>query len=73
MELYSPGIGLLIWTFLTLLSFVLGIIALISLARTRQLDGVTKLFWAVLVIFVPTLGPILYFINCNRNKRNTAF
>lgn len=73
MELYAPSIALLIWTFLTLLSFVLTILAVIRLARNRQLDGGRKLFWAVLIIFIPTLGSILYFINCKPNKHNTAF
>jgi hypothetical protein len=73
MELLLPSIGLLTWTILALVSFVLTIIALISVAGNKQLDVAAKFIWAVLIIFVPTLGPILYFINCKPNKRNTAF
>ncbi len=46
MELLLPGIGLLTWTILALVSFVLTIIALISVAGNKQLDVAAKFIWA---------------------------
>lgn len=61
MELLTPDIGLLIWTLLSLASLGLFVIALIGLVRNKHWpDTTTKLMWTMLIIFVPTIGPILY-------------
>jgi len=70
MELITMDIGLLIWTLLSLSSFVLFLIALIGLLRNRHWpDTTTKLMWAIIIIFVPTIGPVLYLIIGKKQNR----
>ena len=69
MEILTPNIGLLIWTLLSLASLVLFVIALIGLVRSNNwTDPTTKLIWALIIIFVPTIGPILYLTIGRRQK-----
>ncbi|SHN28414.1 PLD nuclease N-terminal domain-containing protein [Gracilibacillus kekensis] len=46
---------------LILVQFLLMIIALISLIKAEQTNG-PKAMWAVIVIFIGFIGPILFFI-----------
>jgi heme/copper-type cytochrome/quinol oxidase subunit 2 len=46
---------------LSLAVLVLDIIALVSLLQSSA-DTATKILWAVLIIFLPVLGMILYFL-----------
>ncbi len=46
---------------LGLIVFVLDIIAIVSIVKSSA-DGTTKLLWVVLVILLPFLGMILYFL-----------
>jgi len=73
MELLTPDKGLLIWTLLTLTSLALFVLALICLLRkTSWPDITTKLIWALVIIFVPTIGPILYLTIGRRQKNSTT-
>ena len=49
-----------------ILQFVLMTIALIDLFRSEETKG-PKWIWALVVIFVTTIGPIVYFIFGRRN------
>lgn len=51
---------------LIILQFVLMTIALIDLFRSEETKG-PKWIWALVVIFVTTIGPIVYFIFGRRN------
>jgi hypothetical protein len=42
--------------------FILILIALIDILTSNFRDSNTKLIWVIVVIFVPCLGSILYFI-----------
>ena len=44
-----------------LLVLVLDVIALVSLLKSSA-DSGTKILWALLIIFLPVLGMILYFL-----------
>jgi heme/copper-type cytochrome/quinol oxidase subunit 2 len=44
-----------------LLILVLDIIALVSLLKSEA-DSGTKILWALLIIFLPVLGMVLYFL-----------
>ena len=44
-----------------LLIFVLDIIALVSLLKSSA-DSGTKILWALLIILLPVLGMVLYFL-----------
>ncbi len=46
---------------LALLVFVLDVIAIVSVLKSSA-DGATKLLWIVLIILLPFLGMILYFL-----------
>jgi DMSO reductase anchor subunit len=69
MDLLQPSSGLLIWTILCILSLVLFIVALISLLRNEQMHRTTKLMWAIIIIFVPLIGSILFFTIGRSEKR----
>lgn len=48
---------------LVLIQLVLMVIALYDLTRpTRRVTGDNKVVWALVIIFVSTIGPILYFL-----------
>jgi hypothetical protein len=44
-----------------LVVLVLDVIALVSLLKSSA-DGVTKILWALLIILLPVVGMILYFL-----------
>ncbi len=46
---------------LALLVFVLDVIAIVSVLKSSA-DGATKLLWIVLIILLPFLGMVLYFL-----------
>ena len=71
MDLLNPGPGLLIWTLLSLAGLLCWIFALISIMKSDFRDTNEKTRWMILVILVPILGAILYFIY-GRNSRNVS-
>ncbi len=68
MELFSPDSGILFWTVLSLMLAVLPIIALITLLSKKYIDSTNKLIWVVVIVFVPVIGAILYFLIGPVNK-----
>ena len=44
------------------LTFVLWVIALIDLIRRQFNDSTNKIIWALVILFVPFLGSILYLL-----------
>ena len=46
---------------LSLAVLVLDVIALVSLLKSGA-DGATKILWALLIILLPVIGMILYFL-----------
>lgn len=78
MLLFMGGMGfpeILIAGFFGCLPFILAIAALIDILRSDFRDSNTKLIWVVIVIFVPVLGSILYFImgGSQKIKRPDSF
>ena len=49
------------FSLISLVILVLDIIALVSLLQSGA-DTATKILWALLIIFLPLLGMILYFL-----------
>jgi Phospholipase_D-nuclease N-terminal len=48
---------------LIIVEFVLLVVALYDLTRpNRRVRGDSKVVWALIIIFVATIGPILYFL-----------
>jgi hypothetical protein len=62
MELFTPAIGLIIWTLLSLGALVLTLMALFSILKSSFKDSTTKLIWILVIIFLPIAGPVSYFI-----------
>lgn len=50
------------------LPFLLVLAALVDIIRSDFRDSNTKLIWVIIVIFVPVLGSLLYFI-LGRNQK----
>lgn len=62
MELLSPEAGILIWSIFSLVLLVLPILALINLLLNKAIENITKLIWVLVIIFVPVIGSILFFL-----------
>ncbi len=71
MEVVTPEMGLLIWTVIMLVTIGLPVIALINLVRSSFKDSTTKLVWVIIIVFMPFIGSILYFL-IGRNQRVDA-
>lgn len=61
MEIVAPNLAPWLLA-LPLLSIVLFAIALIHLIRTRLRSPSIKLFWLIVVLIIPIVGPVLYFL-----------
>lgn len=72
MELLTPSGGLIVWTFLILLTLLLPILAVISLLRSEYRDSTTKLIWLIIILFVPLAGSVLYFIIGRKQRVKAA-
>ena len=67
--LFLFGGGLLITLLVVLFIFLIPLLALIS-ALTSEFPGNEKILWVLLIIFLPFLGSLLYFI-IGRDQRIT--
>jgi Phospholipase_D-nuclease N-terminal len=61
MELLSPEVGLYAWILFSFISLGLFLAGLLKLIQYEHLDMNTKLFWTLIILFVPTIGPMLLF------------
>jgi len=52
---------------LLVIQFILLVIALIDWIRIRETNG-PKWLWLIIILFVGTLGPVLYFIIGRKNE-----
>lgn len=60
--------GFFVFGMLSIVCVVLWIIALVDILKSDFKDGLTKVIWLVLIIVLPFLGMILYFI-IGRNQK----
>ena len=67
MEILTPDIGLIFWTLFFILSLIVLVVAAIALVRNKNLDSYTKLMWALIIIFIPAIGSII-FLTIGRKK-----
>jgi len=65
--LFLFGGGILITLFVILFIFLLPLLALIS-ALMNDFPGNEKILWVLIILFLPFLGSVLYFL-IGRNKR----
>jgi len=68
MELLTPSFGLIFWMLFCLGWFLLSLIALVDILRNEFKGQNEKLIWLLVILFVPVLGPILYFLIGRKNK-----
>lgn len=52
----------LLLLFLVVIPFLLFVSALVDVLRRQGIDGVTRLTWVVVVLVLPLLGPVLWFV-----------
>ena len=70
MELITPEYGLVIWTALCSITLFLLVYAFIKLIQNNNLTSSARLQWALVILFVPILGAILYLTVNKSNKSN---
>lgn len=58
MELFE---GFVFFGLLSIIVSVLWLVALVDILKSDFKDGLTKIIWLALVVFLPFLGSILYF------------
>ena|SRR5690606_17654447 len=69
---FEPEINLYIWYFLVLSGAVLCIVALLFLIRNDKREGHSSLLSALLILFVPIIGPLFYLVRFYKNKKLLA-
>lgn len=62
MELITPEYSFILWTLLTILASALWIVAFITVSKHSFQSPGDKMYWTLLIILMPILGAILYFI-----------
>lgn len=62
MDLLIPEMGLAFWTVISILLIALPILALYSVLQSTFKDRMTKFIWVLVILFVPVIGPALYFL-----------
>ena len=70
MDLVNVSPGLLVWSLFALSSLVCLIIVLISILKTDSKNMRTKFAWIIVIILLPILGPILFFVYGRRSGVN---
>ncbi|MEO6948112.1 MAG: PLD nuclease N-terminal domain-containing protein [Ginsengibacter sp.] len=68
MELLLPQTGLIFWTIFSILLLLFPILALVSILNSTFKDKTNKMLWVLIILFMPFIGPMLYFI-IGRNQR----
>lgn len=67
MQTFLSGVDLVLWIAVAALSLALLLTALFRLFKAEYDDARAELGWVVLIIFVPVVGPVLYFL-VNKKK-----
>jgi hypothetical protein len=68
MQLLTPEFGLLTWSLFLLGLIFMWVIALADILRHEFQGSNEKLIWVLVVIFMPFLGSLLYFIIGRQNR-----
>ena len=69
MQTFLSGFDLILWIAVAAFCLILLLTALFRLFRTEFDDARAELGWVVLIIFVPVIGPVLYFVYSGVRKR----
>lgn len=68
METFAGGLGILIALLIAAFFLLLPLLALIDLLRSDFKDSSDKLIWVLIILFLPILGSILYFVMGGNQK-----
>lgn len=68
MELFAPSLGLIIWTFVNLVSLGLIAYTIYRLGSNDSISSSEKVRWAIVILFVPILGAVLYLRAMNKKS-----
>lgn len=71
MELVTPNIGLIFWQMVTFSGIPLFLISWIMILVTKRLDGTNKLVWLIGTLFLPVIGPLIFFFKYPSFKKPT--
>ncbi len=71
MDLLLPHNGLIFWTIFAFLFFLFSLIAIIHIVSFKNTEASYKLMWVIIVMFMPLIGSLLYFI-FRRKKYSTS-
>lgn len=72
MQTIHPAYGLLLWTVLAAVFFFIFLTALFNVLKSDFTDSTTKLIWVLVILLVPFLGSIIYFMIGGRHKVQKA-
>ena len=72
MQTVNPEHGLLLWTALAAIVFFIFLAAFINVLKSDFTDSTTKLMWVLVILLVPFLGSIIYFMIGGRHKVQKA-
>lgn len=71
METVTPGIGLIFWQMVIFSGLPLFLISWIMILVTKRLDATNKLVWLIGTLFLPVIGPLLFFFRYSSLKKPT--
>lgn len=69
MALVTPGIGLVFWQTVLMAVIPMFLIAWIMILATNRLDATQKLVWLLGTMFLPLIGPLLFFVKYKSFKK----
>ncbi|MEO7315117.1 MAG: PLDc N-terminal domain-containing protein [Ginsengibacter sp.] len=72
MELLLPQLSIIVWLFFIIVPFCLFLLAIIDILRNQFKGANTKLIWILVVLLLPFLGSILYFLIGRKDKIEQA-
>lgn len=62
MELIKPEYSLIIWGIFTIILLFIWILAIASILQSDFKDARAKSIWMLVIIFLPVIGSLLYFL-----------
>jgi hypothetical protein len=62
MELLAPSNMLLAWQIMVITTIILFIVALTHLLTNKSASPLDKIYWALVILFVPLIGSVLYIL-----------
>lgn len=68
MQTFNPENGLLLWTALAAIMFLIFLAAFINVLKSDFTDSTTKLMWVLVILLVPFIGSIIYFALGGKHK-----